>query len=91
MTHIHFHLTLLRPLSERVPRAVQACYRLPDGTVHLWPVIVEGDRAGSVIRVKSGHDMLVPEARARSLVIHYEAPPDREERQIALVVVDGGT
>ena len=86
MTDIHFSVTLLQPLSERAPRAVQACYRLPDGTIQRWPVFVEGDRAGSVIRVKSGQDMLVPEARARSLVIHYEAPPDREERQIALVV-----
>lgn len=47
---------------------------------------MEGDRAGSVILVKSGQDMLVPEARTRSLIIHYEAPPDREERQIALVI-----
>jgi hypothetical protein len=87
VTIIHFRVTLLQPLSARVPRAVQACYRLPDGTIQRWPVFVEGDRAGSVIRVKSGHDMLVPEARTRSLVIHYEAPPDREERQIALVVI----
>lgn len=86
MTTIHFSVTLLQPISDRAHRAVQACYRLPDGTIQRWPVYVEGDRAGSVILVKSGHDMLVPEARTRSLVIHYEAPPDREERQILVVI-----
>lgn len=87
MTIIHFTVTLLQPLSARPPRAIQACYRLPDGTIHRWPVFVEGGRESPVLLVKSGQDMLVPEARTRSLVIHYEAPPDREERQIALVVI----
>jgi hypothetical protein len=87
VTIIHFSVTLLQPISDRAHRAVQACYRLPDGTIQRWPVYVEDTRTGAVIRVKSGQDMLVPEARTRSLVIYYEAPPAREERQIALVVI----
>ena len=86
MTTIHFSVTLLQPISDRAHRAVQACYRLPDGTIHRWPVYVEDARAGSVILVKSRHDMLVPDARTRSLVFYYEAPPAREERQIIVVI-----
>lgn len=87
MTIIHFRVSLQQPISDRARRAVQACYRLTNDTIHRWPVYVEDGLAESVILVKSGHDMLVPEARARSLVIYYEAPPAHEERQITLVVI----
>lgn len=87
MTIIHFSVTLQQPISDRARRAVQACYRLPNDIIHRWPVYVEDSRAGPVILVKSGHDMLAPEAHARSLVIYYEAPPALEERQITLVVI----
>ncbi|HVH13242.1 MAG TPA: hypothetical protein VM759_09330 [Longimicrobium sp.] len=82
---MRFRVTLLQNLPDRPPRAVQARYRLPDGSVQTWPVAVHPDRAAADLAVESGRDMLVSGALARSLVAHYETPPIQEERQISRV------
>lgn len=78
-----FLVTLLQGLSGRTPRAVQAHFRLADGSTRTWPVTVHpGDGAMRV--VESGRDMRIS-ARVRTLVAHYPDPPHREERQISQI------
>lgn len=82
---MEFRVTLAQRLSDRTPLAVQACYRLRDGSVQTWPVAVDPERDAVSLTVRSERDMLVPDARWRSLVGHYATPPTREERRIARV------
>lgn len=79
-----FQVTLLQELSDRPPRAVQARYRLPDGTVQAWPIILRSDQDVAALVVESAREMVVPGALA-SLVAHYETAPRQEERQISRV------
>lgn len=79
-----FQVTLLQELSGRAPRAVQARYRLPDGTVQAWPIILRSDQDVAALVVESAREMVVPGALA-SLVAHYETAPRQEERQISRV------
>lgn len=82
---MEFRVTLHQSLSDRDPLAVQAQYRLRDGSVHAWPVTVVPERGSAVLTVHSERDMLVPQARWRCLVAYYPTPPTREERLIARV------
>jgi hypothetical protein len=82
---MNFRVTLLQNLPDRAPLAVQARYRLRDGSVQTWPVAVHPEQGAAVLSVDSGRDMLVPDALTRSLVAHYLAAPGREERQISTV------
>jgi len=81
---MRYVVTLLQPLSPRPPRAVQAAFRLADGTVSRWPVTIHHDPGVAEVVVESGRDMLA-DASARSLVVHYAEPPEREERQISTI------
>ncbi|HEX6369169.1 MAG TPA: hypothetical protein VF006_09565 [Longimicrobium sp.] len=80
---MNFHVTLLQSLPDRAPLAVQAQYRLHDGSVRTWPVSVRPRGDAATLEVESGRDMLVPDTRARSLVWHFDTLPTREERQIS--------
>lgn len=82
---MNFLVTLLQNLPARTPIAVQARYQLADGSVQTWPVTVHAPRDGRSLTVESEREMLVPDARTRSLVGHYPTPPTREERQISAV------
>jgi len=84
-TAMNFHVTLLQNLPNRAPLAVQARYRLRDGTLKTWPVGVEPERASAVLEIESRTDMLLPDALTRSLVVHYPTAPYQEERQISSV------
>jgi hypothetical protein len=83
-----YRVKLLQSLPTRVPRAVQAHFRLADGTAQTWPVFVEPDHGAAELVVESGRDMLVAEVRARTLVAHYVEPPFREERQISAILAE---
>lgn len=78
-------MVLLQNLPDRAPLAIQARYRLGDGSVRNWPVSVHPERAAAVLEVQSGADMLLAGAVARSLVGHYATAPLQEERQISRV------
>jgi hypothetical protein len=82
---MNFRVTLLQNLPDRAPLAVQARYRLRDGTQQTWPVGVQPERCAAVLDVESGRDMLLPDALTRSLVVHYPTAPLQEERQISSV------
>lgn len=80
-----FRVVLLQNLPDRAPLALQARYRLRDGSVRNWPVSVHPQRAAAVLEVESGADMLLAGAVTRSLVGHYATAPLQEERQISTV------
>jgi hypothetical protein len=82
---MNFRVTLLQNLPDRAPLAVQARYRLRDGTLKTWPVAVQPERGAAVLDVESRTDMLLPDALTRSLVAHYPTAPHQEERQISSV------
>jgi len=82
---MNFQVKLLQDFPDRPPWAVQARYRLPDGTVQSWPVTIRPGDAAAVLVVESGRDMLVPGALSRSLVAYYDTPPRQEERQISRI------
>jgi hypothetical protein len=84
-TAMNFRVTLLQNLPDRAPLAVQARYRLRDGTLKTWPVAVEPERAAAELSVESRTDMLLPDVLTRSLVAHYPTAPHQEERQISSV------
>ncbi|HEX8432127.1 MAG TPA: hypothetical protein VF625_12615 [Longimicrobium sp.] len=81
---MRFLVTLLRELPERSPWAVQAHFRLADGSVWTWPVTVHPDHGAAEIVVESERDMLAV-VEVRTLVAHYAEPPTREERQISTI------
>jgi hypothetical protein len=83
-----FRVKLLQSLPSRVPRAVQAHFRLADGTAQTWPVIAKPDHGAAELVVESGRDMLVATAHVRTLVAHYVEPPLREERQISAILAE---
>lgn len=78
-------MVLLQNLPDRAPVALQARYRLRDGSVRNWPVSAHPSRAAAVLEVESGADMLLAGAVTRSLVGHYATAPLQEERQISAV------
>lgn len=82
---MNFRVTLLQNLPDRAPLAVQARYRLRDGSAQTWPVAVHPEQGAAVLSVESGRDMLLPDALTRSLVAHYPTAPLQEERQISNV------
>ena len=83
-----YRVKLLQSLPARVPRAVQAHFRLADGTAQTWPVSVEPDHGAAELVVESGRDMLIATAHVRTLVAHYVEPPLREERQISAILAE---
>jgi hypothetical protein len=82
---MNFRVTLLQNLPDRAPLAVQARYRLRDGSTQTWPVAVQPERAAAVLDIESHRDMLLPDTLTRSLVAHYFTAPHQEERQISTV------
>ncbi len=83
---MRFHVTLLQNLPSRTPRAVQAHFRLADGSTQTWPVTVHPDQGAAEVLVESGREMLIAAAvHVRTLVAHYDEPPKREERQISQI------